>query len=790
MDQFVSRRLQRWARTTNKKRTFLHYLAQPATTAAGDLKRPMKGAIKGLAHLMETPDGRDRTPLVIALEEGNETFISAVSRIVKDDSMAHLRTAFFVDSDNRGNNSDTTCLHAALTCQFRKESQREKLIKTICSFLPETIFTLVDKRGRTPLHLAVEYDMCCSSQVGIVDELLRWGPKALKNSTPGREKENLSVYQYFESTRKYAAQNQPPILRRQNSSALLEALPWQRDEGSGLGMFPGRKGTLKRTAPAVDNGSTTPLTQKQNAKQEAAETIAEMLQLSPNSFQISNKEFWFDFSPPTKIGERDFHQLFSHLQFNPIPQYAAFPLIKRDKNDDVPDVLHQGRTKVEVLDWRRLDLDPVTLTRIGAHLRQVHLQWSRRNSVLRAWSEKEGLATIPTLEEIYLTQVELTTPEVYPHKQGPESKSRLHDNIESFEARLEASWPKGGPKPNAQTPAEETRSSPRHDPFVYTDRWMQCMDRFVSHFRQIEALRDKSPSPGPVKVALIDDGTDITHSDLAGIKFFGKSFHHYIEGSAKRVSPYWSSSSGHGTLMARLMKRICPSAIIHVIKLHTFVGSGTNKLQITPEKQYVHIISMSWTIKPPENPDENKAFSDAINAATNTKILMFYATSDQGHFADQNYPQSANRDTFRIGAAKATGGIFDAVCDRNKLSFIFPGDEFIINRSAPMGSRLNDLEGHSSSSIATALAAGLAALIIECVRLGVIYSNQTAQTDSNVEITDTDLNSIRERARMKGALLSIGTGHSTDHKYIEVWNTFAKVTEMLKREEGKPLEQL
>lgn len=54
-----------------------------------------------------------------------------------------------------------------------------------------------------------------------------------------------------------------------------------------------------------------------------------------------------------------------------------------------------------------------------------------------------------------------------------------------------------------------------------------------------------------------------------------------------RVSPWWHSSSGyamstndnnrsqtdlesrHGTLMARLIAGVCPSAIIHVIKLHT-----------------------------------------------------------------------------------------------------------------------------------------------------------------------------------------------------------------------------
>ena len=47
-----------------------------------------------------------------------------------------------------------------------------------------------------------------------------------------------------------------------------------------------------------------------------------------------------------------------------------------------------------------------------------------------------------------------------------------------------------------------------------------------------------------------------------------------------------------------------------------------------------HIISMSWTIKPPSEPTKT-AFDDAIHMALNQKgILMFCAASDQGQSAD------------------------------------------------------------------------------------------------------------------------------------------------------------
>lgn len=108
------------------------------------------------------------------------------------------------------------------------------------------------------------------------------------------------------------------------------------------------------------------------------------------------------------------------------------------------------------------------------------------------------------------------------------------------------------------------------------------MEEFADHFRQIKGIRDRmgDASLNPVTVALIDDGTDITHDELKGNNFPGKSFDLYNDGW--RVSPFWASASGHGTLMARLIKRICPSAMIYTIKLKTVKTANSAKLQIDP----------------------------------------------------------------------------------------------------------------------------------------------------------------------------------------------------------------
>lgn len=202
---------------------------------------------------------------------------------------------------------------------------------------------------------------------------------------------------------------------------------------------------------------------------------------------------------------------------------------------------------------------------------------------------------------------------------------------------------------------------------------------------------------------------------------------------------------------------------------------------------------MSWTIKPPADLIERKKIDDAVHHALNKKgMAMFCAASDQGKSADLTYPHASNPNSFRIGAAKATGSMSDAVGDAHRLSFIFPGHEVVIDRAYDdvPDNTFQNFEPHSGSSVANALATGLAALICECVRLGVIHTNETKQSDSAVAITQNDLDKIYKRDTMQHAFTSIGTNRNTDHLYIEVWNTFPEAAEKLKRNQGDPRSEL
>ncbi|KAG8157899.1 hypothetical protein KVR01_012171 [Diaporthe batatas] len=246
--------------------------------------------------------------------------------------------------------------------------------------------------------------------------------------------------------------------------------------------------------------------------------------------------------------------------------------------------------------------------------------------------------------------------------------------------------------------------------------------------------------------------------------------------------------------MARLIAGICPSAVIYVIKLRTFAAHNSEKLQIDTKsaiegikhatKLGAEIISMSWTVKPPE--EEETDFRTALHEALTRGSSMFCAASDQGNFADRTFPHAGNRDTFRIGGATAMGKASDTVGDRMGLSFLFPGYEVVVDHwdeDKGSGGPFDKFDAHSGSSVATALAAGLAALIVECVRLGMVHTNESPekQNDPNIAITLGDLARIRKPQAMKEAMLSIGIDMNTGNQYLEVWRLFeaktAKLTE-------------
>lgn len=59
--------------------------------------------------------------------------------------------------------------------------------------------------------------------------------------------------------------------------------------------------------------------------------------------------------------------------------------------------------RVEILKWRKVDLDPTTIRAAAPNVRELHLDWSGNNVALLGWSAKDSLPALQHLMQIHLT---------------------------------------------------------------------------------------------------------------------------------------------------------------------------------------------------------------------------------------------------------------------------------------------------------------------------------------------------------------------------------------------------
>lgn len=189
------------------------------------------------------------------------------------------------------------------------------------------------------------------------------------------------------------------------------------------------------------------------------------------------------------------------------------------------------------------------------------------------------------------------------------------------------------------------------------------------------------------------------------------------------------------------------------------------------------IISMSWTIPIPEEQDpDRRLFVDAVQKACKQNVLMFCSSSDGGGFENvEDYPSAAKRDQmFRIGAAHDHGSAFEYT-DKG-VDYIFPGVQVNTNATSPA----------TGSSVATALAAGLAATIIYCFKINVLAIKTRNQTMSQIESSRLqDLNHVSRYTGMKAAFKRLGT---VSTKFIQIWEVLSPVVDKLEslQDDGNP----
>ncbi|KAL7933306.1 hypothetical protein V8C35DRAFT_305479 [Trichoderma chlorosporum] len=523
---------------------------------------------------------------------------------------------------------------------------------------------------------------------------------------------------------------------------------------------------------------------------------------------------------------------------------------------------------IEHLDWSKRDLDPRLICQISSNaklsdvdfedesltasrneLREIKLQWSGNNAVLRAWSEINGLPQLPKLKVINLsipTQADL----------GYDSVSWVESNIDEFRRTLNQNareidaMRRSAAEPEAQNELasisgltqdekdhievkltmgkkgteefitsgttapivpEKPPSFTEHEWISYMENFAKCMNLLwretLENFEQRVKSDQNDPRPlnkdireitslkEDVIVALIDDGVDSCDPAFAGRVIEGKTFD-YQEGG---VGQHYISARGHGTEMARMILKACPMASIYSIRLKTHLSpdkgqatidvfSAASAIEAALDKKAT-IISMSWTIPiPAEGSKEKQRLDSVLERACSEKVLMFCSSSDQIS-TTQHYPSAYKRSQFLlIGAAHDDGSPYGHSGRGN--DFIFPGVNVRTNDDTEtlpkyLARKTSMTPESTGSSIATALAAGFAAMIIYCFKasvLGIAITRVSSNSyiDEADIVSPTDLDRLSDSSVLKRAFGRVGEMETGS--FIPIWEKFREAIEILQSE--------
>ncbi|KLU81870.1 hypothetical protein MAPG_00951 [Magnaporthiopsis poae ATCC 64411] len=371
---------------------------------------------------------------------------------------------------------------------------------------------------------------------------------------------------------------------------------------------------------------------------------------------------------------------------------------------------------VRIWNWFKADLCSDVILKSAKNARDLTLYSPGNNAVLKGWSSPEGLAKLEGLERVHIRVQE-----------GLESPKRLEANVTAFKDALgklrpdvKCTWEPHRPDSNynAVFTNRNGENQPQVRPIPSVSKWAKAMGDFA------EFLGSARPDPSvrPIKIAVIDDGIDMTLAHFANKIQVGESFYSLTGEMSGRRGAYFVPSGPHGTLMAKAICSVCPKVMFYIAQLEILPGphgqrSFTAESAIEAIKwavvQGVDIISMGWSIN---TSVKIPALHEALQAVEHARIIMFCASIDEGAKASDNaYPARASTSCMKIGACTVDGDKLSWVSEENS-KFLLPGD-------API-SAAGDKDQWSphrhllaGSSVATARAAGLAAALLYCDRL-------------------------------------------------------------------------
>jgi hypothetical protein len=276
-----------------------------------------------------------------------------------------------------------------------------------------------------------------------------------------------------------------------------------------------------------------------------------------------------------------------------------------------------------------------------------------------------------------------------------------------------------------------------------TDEWFKSL-------RPVQQIIHQSDPPG-VKIAILDSGIDLDHSDMIAVEERIKDIRSWVNGGNGMRIPTGGDSHGHGTHVAGIILDVANLADVYIAKitqngtLHDY-ESIAKAITYAATQWKVDIITMSFGF-----PNRIPAIEAAIHDAD---CLIFAAAANHGGNHDRAYP-AKHDSVICIHSTNGRGrrSDFNPPPLRQSDNFSIVGEA--INSAWPGE---DEFKRKSGTSFATPVAAGLAAFVLE-------YGAQNLQDEQD------KLQRLRTPEGMKD-VFRLMTAEVDGYQYIRPWELF------------------
>ncbi|KAM0344164.1 hypothetical protein ACHAPU_007886 [Fusarium lateritium] len=364
---------------------------------------------------------------------------------------------------------------------------------------------------------------------------------------------------------------------------------------------------------------------------------------------------------------------------------------------------------VEILDWMRVDMSVKPLLATCTKLKRLVL-YASNWATLSYWTSEEVVKVLSTFKNDligpafgakYLTEAKGRLEAI---EFGERSLGDLKPRRFYMEFRLR-SWysirqrKEDTPVLKKTTAAEVTQLGS----FIKSYRVLQKEVEDEEYLEEIGAKLRETPC---IRVAVVDTGVDPDSIECKQIS--GASFVPSDSGE----SPWWFSYHPHGTQMARLISDLDPHCKILVAKV------GDAQMDMTVERL---IQALKWAVDSKADIislsaaffKDNATLRLEIQRAIKAGVVIIASTAGEGYLQEEAYP--AKYDGVIKIAATDLRGKETPESLAELADYMFPGDGILAETTfLGMSNPSNKISG---TSVATAIASGVASLVLACHRL-------------------------------------------------------------------------